>query len=344
MPQPTPVQGHYDQLLTNLSVAYMQDQSNYIATEIFGQFPVDYQDGIYMRFPRGYFFRDEVALRPLMGEPPIGGFEIDSASYHCDEWAIATALDSRERANATAPYDPERSKVEWLTQQQLIHRDNLWQSAFFKPGVWTFDYSGVNTGPGATNVVRWDQSGSNPIDDIENLKMKMTLSTGHEPNTLVLGRAAFRRLKSNSYIVNRYQYTNPDAMDESGLARILGVDKIKVARSVYNTAVELAPGVTGMNTVQTSDNFVMQFQADPRSALLCYVDPSPGLMKPTSGLTFAWQRLPQAGQTVAPILRDPGPYGGAYFEKFSSRMAYGFQVVAPDLGMFIQNIVDPATN
>lgn len=339
MPQPSPVQGHYDQLLTNLSVAYIQDQSKYMATQVFGQFNVDYQDGLYMRFPRGYFFRDEVQLRPLGGEPPLGGYEIDSTTYHVDEWAIGTWLDSRERANATAPYDPERSKVEWLTQQQLIHRDALWASSYFKTGVWSTDLTGVTSAPGATNILQWDQALSNPIDDIEALKVKMSLQTGFEPNTLVLGRSAYRRLRSNTYITGRYQYTAPDQMGQAELARVLDIDKVLVARGVANTAVEKAPGATGLGASSSTDNVTMTFQVDPLSALLCYVDPSPGIMKPTAGLTFVWQRLPQAGFGTAPILREPGPYGGAYYEKFSSRMGYGFQVVASDLGIFLSGVV-----
>jgi hypothetical protein len=342
MPQPTPSQGHYDLLLSNLSVAYIQQQQNYIAPQLFRPFPVDYQNGIYMRFPKGYFYRDEVQRRELFGEPPMAGFEIDSLPYHCDEWTIATGLDSTERANATPPYDPERSKIEWLSQQQLIHQDRLWASAYFGTGIWSTDITGVTSSPSSSQIVQWDQSASTPLDDIEHLKIKMALATGFEPNTLVLGRGAFRALKTNPSLVQRWQYTNPDAITTDMLARMFELDRVLVTRSVYNTAVEKAPGTTGLGVTSTTDNVSMSFLADATSAWIGYVDPNPGLMTPTAGLTFVWSRLPGAGTSTAPIMRSTDSYGGAFFEKFASRMGYGFGVVAPDLGTFISGAVGSA--
>ena len=52
MPQPTQNQVHVDAILTNISVAYMQKQENFIANKVFPIVPVDKQSDKYFSYTK----------------------------------------------------------------------------------------------------------------------------------------------------------------------------------------------------------------------------------------------------------------------------------------------------
>ena len=158
--QPSPQGAHFDQLLTNYSLAFMQEESKFVAGQAFPVLPVANMSDRFRRFPRGAFMRDNVGRRPLGGSLPIAGFDTDFDRYAAEEQGLASLLDDRERANVNndPSYDPERQRIRWLTQQHLIHRDKDWTDAYFKTGVWGRDDTGVSSGPTGTQFLQWDQA------------------------------------------------------------------------------------------------------------------------------------------------------------------------------------------
>jgi len=63
MSQPTSNDVHVDAILTNISVAYIQEQSAYIASQVFPIIPVEKQSDKYFTYAKGDWFRDEAQLR-----------------------------------------------------------------------------------------------------------------------------------------------------------------------------------------------------------------------------------------------------------------------------------------
>ena len=63
MPQPNSSNVHVDAVLTNISIAYMQDQSNFIASQVFPEVPVDKQSDKFFVFDKNSWFRDEAQKR-----------------------------------------------------------------------------------------------------------------------------------------------------------------------------------------------------------------------------------------------------------------------------------------
>jgi len=122
--QPSPQGVHFDQLLTDYSLAFEQDASTFVAGNAFPTLPVANQSDQFRVFERGAFFRDNVGRRPLGGRVPLAGFDTTFDRYAAIEQALGSILDDRERANvANDPsYDPERQRIRFLMQQHLIHR------------------------------------------------------------------------------------------------------------------------------------------------------------------------------------------------------------------------------
>lgn len=329
MATPSVKEGHHDAVLSNISVAYIQRADRFVATRVFPVVPVAKASAVYHTFPRGYFFRDEVGPRPLGGVPNRADYKVETDTYYCEEEALAAYLDDRERANATPPHDPERSKVRLLTQQHLIHRDRLWANAFFKQGVWTHDWTGKSTSPSASNkeFLQWDQDNSDPIAFIDQRKETIAETTGFEPNVMVLGRAVSRTLKNHPLVRERIQYTQRGIITEDLLAELFGVDRVVVPGGVVNTAKEGA-----------TDAF--EFILGKRDALLVYAAPEPAIDHPSGGYTFSWTGLLGAEGFEASVWR--GRNEEAHSDWYQVRMAYDMKRVAADLGIFFSDAVSDA--
>jgi hypothetical protein len=326
MPNPTAREGHVDALLSNISVAYMQSADNFIADKVFPIVPVKKASDFYLEFPRGYFFRDNVGPRPMGGVPNIAGYKLDKGTYFCEEQALEATLDDRERANATPPYDPEKSKVRFLTQQHLIHRDRDWANKFFKTGIWNHEWEGKSADPNASSkeFLQFNDSKSDPISFIDQRKEEIAESTGYEPNVLTLGRAVFRALKNHPLVRERIQYTQRGIITNQLLAELFEVDRVVVPGGVYNAAVE-------------GDDDDFEFIVSKKDALLAYAAPAPGIDVPSAGYIFSWTGLLGDAALESGVWR--GRDDRAHSDWFQVRMAYDMKKVAADLGLFLKNAV-----
>lgn len=328
MPDPTPQQGHVDQLLTNLSVAFMQEPGDFVAPQVFPPVSVAKASDKYLAIPKGTFYRDEVAVRPLGGRSRVVGLTMSTDSYSCEEEGLAAVLDDRERANATPPFDPEKSKIAMLIQQHKLHQERRWAASYFKTGVWTSDLAGQAGASNSTNVQYWSLATSVPGKDIRSRKRTILAKTGYEPNVLVIGSDVELALAEHPDIIDRTKYVGR-AIGNAQLdllAEYFQVDKVLVAKAIVNNAPEGA-----------ADSFGFVF--DPKSVLLAYAAPSAGLDSVSAGYTFQWTGLLGGGAQSTPAVVNRGREEREHSDWFEVRMAYDLKVVSADLGQFISGAV-----
>ncbi|NBR70500.1 MAG: hypothetical protein EBT75_00125 [Proteobacteria bacterium] len=81
MPQPTSSQVHVDAILTNISVAYMQQQANFIASRVFPIVPVSKQSDKFFTYTKNDWFRDEAQRRADATESAGGGYGLSTDTY-----------------------------------------------------------------------------------------------------------------------------------------------------------------------------------------------------------------------------------------------------------------------
>lgn len=327
MPEPSVSQGHVDAQLTNISVAYMQEDNSWVAEQMFPIVPVAHASDTYLEYPREAFFSDDVGPRPMGGYSPSTGHKLKRLTYHAEEEGLTAWIDDRERANATPPYDPERAKVRLITGQHMIHRDKRFASAFMKTGVWTTDVTGVASAPGATESLYWTLSTSTPGKEIRKRKRAVKLLTGMEPNKLTIGSDVELALLDHPDLIERTKYTGSGAvaLDLALVAQYFGVARVVVGTGVVNNADE---GLAGSNA----------FIVGAKDALLAYAPNEAGLDTPSAGYIFAWTGL--LGQSAAsPAAVWRGRDERAHSDWFECRTAYDMKVVAPDLGVFFSAIV-----
>ena len=208
MAQPTQSAVHTDAILTNISVAYMQQQDHFIAGKVFPVVPVQKHTDLYYIYPKNDWFRDEMARRADSTESAGSGYGLSTGSYRCDVWALHKDIGYQTRANTDSPLNPDRDATQFLTQRGLLRQEIQWVTDYFATSVWATDKAGGANGGGGDFTYWSDYTNSDPINDIEAGKETILSNTGFLPNTLTMGYQVFRKLKYHPDLVDRFKYTS----------------------------------------------------------------------------------------------------------------------------------------
>lgn len=325
MPLPTANDVHLDQVLTNISLAYLQDQMHFVADRIFPIVEVAKQSDRYYTYDRGYFNRDDMAERAPGTESAGTAFSVDNTpTYYCREYALHQDIPDQVIANADVVINPLEDAAKALTQKALIKREKLFADTYLTTSKWTTDITGVSSGPSSGEVLQWNDSSSDPISDIRSASTTMLEMTGFAPNTLVLGRRAYDALMDNAALLDRIKYGQTAgaaaSVNTNLLAQLFEVNRVLVSQSIVNTANEGAAN---------SHSFIAG-----KHALLLHVAPSPGLMVPSAGYTFAWTGIGGVFQSVRRFRMEH-----LRAERIELETTLDQHQVSADLGVFFSGVV-----
>ena len=311
MPQPTASDVHVNQLLSDVSIAYLQAAADNVATRVFPVVGSQQQSNRYVVYKKGDWFRTAAQKRAPGTESAGSGYTIDNTpSFYCDVYAVHKDVDDQVRANADSVISVDREAAMFCTQQLALRREIDWCGAYFVTGIWSRE---------TTPSTLWSAPGSTPIKDIRNEIFTMKENTGYRPNKLTLGARVWACLQDHPDFLDRVQFGYPGApamVSPQLLAQILEIDEVLVAQATQNLAAENA-----------TDSFA--FVAG-KNALLTYSNPSPGLMQPSAGYTFTWQGLFGAGEQGNRISQFRMEHLKS--TRTEGEMAYQFGKVAGDLG------------
>ena len=334
MPLLTPSQVHIDQPLSNLTLAYAQEQTNFIADKVFPTVGVQRQSDKYYIYDRANMNRtgDVQKLAPRTEVNRIG-MTISNDSYFSDVYGLGMDFDEQTLANEDAMLDIRAAGAQTLAMRLMIHREEQFASTFFATGIWGTEYDGVAGSPSAGQVRQWsDYTNATPIRNVTDARAAMQLkSGGFKPNTMVVGKEVRDILINHPDILARLNggatVTNTALITNAKLAEIFEVENFYVMEAVKNTAVE---------GLAESNAFI-----GGKSALLVHAPRNAGLMTPASGLTFAWNNIPgvnNLGITVESF-SDDALKRMQIAEHIQVKMSYDMKVVGADLGVFFDTIV-----
>ncbi len=310
---------HVDTALTNFSIAYMQDNEDFIADRVFPVVSVDHKSDKYYVWPKDTFMRRGGRVVPFGQEAPRGGFTLSNDNYSTDTWRWAFDLLPDVVANADSAVNMEMAASEFVMRGLLVEREINWGTKFFATGIWGTDVVG------GVDFVAWDDPvNSDPIADIAAGRKTMKKNTGYLPNKLVVGFTVHEALKRHPLIVDRIKYTTADSITAAIIARYLEIDEYVVAQSVQATNQE--------GQAITTD-FILG-----NHALLCYAAPSPNLMAHSCGYTFVWSGLTGMNNLGVATVRYPMPHLGTtpagVVERIEGQYAYTHKITGTDLGYF----------
>ncbi len=312
---PTRQDVHINEALTNISVAYIQSETAFIADKVFPLVPVKKQSDRYFKYNKEDWMRSQAEVRAPGTESAGGGFSIDNTpTYFCSVIAFHKDIDDQTRQNQSEPIDLDRDATAFVTRQLLLKRELMWQSAFFTTGVWSEDY---------TPTTLWSASGSTPIDDVERKRDQVEKTTGFRPNVLVVSPDVHTVLKNHSTILERIKYTQRGVVTADLLANLFELDRYLVAKAVVDLS---APGAT------PAPSFLYS-----KDALLVYAANEPSIMQPSGGYIFTWDGLLGAGAYGNRIKKFRIEQLSS--DRVEGEMAFDARVVAADCGVFFNNVI-----
>lgn len=303
-----------DPVLTNMLVGYKQDDSRFVASRAFPVVPVEKDSGTYYIFTKKYWFLDQMEQRAPGTDFARSGYAVSSTTYTTLQWGLEHVIPDEHRANNQVPMGLEQAGVQWLAQQSLIRKERAFASDFMATSVWGTDDNNSTTD--------WDDfTSGDPFNDVLTAKRTISNNTGNDGNTMVLGYIVHQALQNHPDIVDRIkhvQVAGPGNV-ETALSSLFDVPNYLVGKATYNSANE---GQTFSASAIIDDD-----------CLVCYVSPTPGIMQPSAGYTFAWDGGGGAG--VISSYRDDKVDS----DILKSKEQWDQKAVATDVGYFFADVV-----
>lgn len=335
MAQPTGGDLHVSRPLTNISVAFMQGNEEFIADKVFPSVPVDFKANEYYKYNRGDWFRTRAQKRAPRTESAGTGWNVTKDSYLCDVQAVHVDIADQDRANQDKPMlDMDRDGTLLVTRDMLLRRELDWVENYFGRSKWTgagalttTDQKGAATA--STNqFIQWNRTSATPIEDFAAYSTKMQKRTGLRPNRLVIGQEVFDGLKNCDEFIERIKYTQRGVLTLELISALLDIEQVLVPGVVQNTSDEV-------DTADNEDLSDMEFIYG-KDALLCYAAPSAGLMVATAGYTFEWTGFMGSirGSRMKKFRMEP-----LEADRVEAEMAYDMKQVSSDLGIFFYDCV-----
>jgi hypothetical protein len=321
----TPSSVHIDQPLTNLTLAYVQSQENFIADKVFPTVGVAKQSDKYYIYDRASMNRsgDVKKLAPRTEVDRIG-LALSNSSYFADVYGLGMDFDEQTLANEDAALEIRAAGAQTLVNRILIDREEKFASTFFAAGVWTGQSTPANLWSDYTN--------STPITDVTTARRAMQLTSGgYKPNTMVVGKEVRDILINHPDILARLNggatVSNTALVTNAKLAEIFEVESFFVMEAVKNSGAE---------GLAESNAFI-----GGKHALLTHTPSSAGLMTPAAGLTFAWNSISGVNNLGVSIesFSDDALKRMQVAEHIQAKLAYDMKVVGADLGYFFNTCV-----
>ncbi|MCK9599843.1 MAG: major capsid protein [Sphaerochaeta sp.] len=306
---------HIDAALSTIAVAYKN--KSFIADQVFPLVNVDKQSDKYFVWDKGSWLTNQVEKRTPGDSYPEGRIKLSNDNYYADLYHLAYAIPWENKKNQDAAVQLEQTGAEWLAQQFSLNREIQIAAAIFAGAIWD------NNPVAGTDFIQWDDFvNSNPPEDIDKYSATIQQNTGVAPNTLVIGRQVYDKVRRHPILLDMFKYTGVGILTEAQVAQALGVEKLLIGRAVQRTSLE------GAATA-------VQAYVWGKAALLLYVPAKPALREPAAGYTFAWD-IDGSGFNTA---ITPWVDEGNDRDVLKGKNAFDFKVVGADLGAYFATVI-----
>lgn len=304
---------HIDQALTNISVGYHND--SFIAGQVLPIVPVAKQSDKYFIFGKENFRLNDDARADKSPSKRVLSYTVSSDSFYCDKHSVHDVVSEDERANADAPINPDITVTKRLTEMIDLRKEYDTASYLFN----TTTFAGYTAALAGGD--RWDDyTSSDPLVKIDTIKSSIKKASGIEPNTLVLGKEVYDKVKRHPDLLDIFKYTSKGILTVDMLAEAFEVERVIIGTAVYNSAKEKAT---------ETNSFLWG-----KYALLAYISKSPALDTPSLGYNFAWKIFGGATALVKKW-RDEDLDG----DKIEVTKAYDNKITAITAGYLLSTVV-----
>lgn len=317
-----------DAVLTDFAVSIFQQPGNFIATQVFPAVPVAKESAQYPVFSRESFMRSEMRRRANGGRSARADFDMSTDTYTCIVESLDTVITERDRRNWMGPGSIEESRARMLVSNALQSLERRFAADCLGTGKWGTDLTGVASSPGATEFVRWDvPATSDPIEDVDRIKLAIHSATGLAANTIVMDYATWLACKKHPLILDRASggatVANPALVTRNLVASVFEVERLFVSMGVGATNNE-------NETLATSS-------IAGKGVLVCYTSPVVDIETPSAGYTFTWDAA--GGNDPLAIWNYDSPEAGRGSVTHEIEMAWQNKITSTVLGGYLSGTV-----
>jgi hypothetical protein len=310
---------HVDAPLSNLSLAFMQDQSEYIATKFAPIMSVSAISGVYFKYAKRTFFENPTKKWTPGAKMAGGVMDMDTrGTYSCSFRAYEYPLPAHLAAAQDSMVMLERAVTEKVTRALLLDREIQIASDMFATGKWTTEVSGASSG---ANTYWDDYANSDILQNVKTAKLAVKVLTGMTPNTLTVNEQVYETIRLHPQLKEVYKYTQPAIMTEDLISKALGLDKMLIGKAVYMSSEEGATDALG---------YVWG-----KHASVSYVAPQVGLMTPTAAAVFSFTGMTGGFDPAVERVPDRRTHAD-YFQAYS---CYDDKIISADLAYFFNGII-----
>lgn len=295
MPEGSQLSRGYSPILTGMAVSYLPSFApkpngfgGFIAPLVFPTVRVGAKTGTYNKWGRGDFLRLE-AKKLANAEPaPIGGFKTTFDTFYTEHYGIAANWTAEDLAEARIGGISEASLIAaknlYVTGQCLLRKEVNVAALIQTAGNWSQTYTGVAANPVAQQFVKWDLIGAVPVDDVIAISQSMADASGFRPNTMIIPRLVWNKMRSNPSLIDRIKYggtmDRPTEVTLSQLKGLFEIENIYVPDQQYNTGAE---GLADVFTNIWNNNVWIGYVAP-----LPVIGANPDKQQPSAGYGFSW--------------------------------------------------------
>jgi hypothetical protein len=307
-----------DAPLTNTTIAYLQDQKVFIADKVFPKINVPLIRGTYFTFDKKTFMSNNGAKWRPGTQMNVTRLDVDhTATYRCEYHAVGFQL-PEDLQTATKPLDMTQAAAEVVARNLLLDREQTFASKYFVATAW----AAANRFTTSSFPAWSDGSASNPIQDVNTMKLTVFDATGFMPNTMILPLSVYMALQVHPLIRDAFKYTQVPTMsvlNEQAMANLFGMETVLVPQSVgYATETATAP------TALFGKNVWMG-----------YVAPSPGLYTNSAGYAFSYTSGTGGLDTAVRVVPD----NMTLAQFVQGIQCYDMEIINNDLGAFFTGAV-----
>lgn len=286
--EPTVGAVHINQPMSNMTVAIMNDASEFMGYFVAPSLGVKKWSDVYFIYNSGDFLRDDVQVRAPGGEYVEVGYGLSTGSYQVHEYALATDVPDEVRDNADSPLAPDADAATLLAQKFLLAHERRVTSAVLN----TSNVTQNKTLSGAGNFQWSDYANSDPISDVWTARKTIRRATLKKPNRMAMGEVVWEdALINHPQFIERIKYTDratPDRMMQA-VSSLFLVDQIRSSGAIVNTGHKGNANIFG--DIWSDD------------AILFYGSNAPSLRQPSFAWTIEVNGGPQV-RTKRDDLRD----------------------------------------
>lgn len=213
----------FDEVLTKKAVALLEDRSDFICGQAVPMIGTPATTGNYKIYKNSDFRRNGFEKTAGGAHAKRNHLNLDSKTYSCQEYKSEFAIYDRDRIEG-AEVDHAMALME-----DGLRTFDLKLASLMTTGVFGADKAGT------TDFVKWSDSTSNPVKDIDNYKAEIKGKLGVNPDSLIITRDVFNALKNNAHIIGLLKTTEDKKLTAEKIAYFFELKNVYIMDAVQTS-------------------------------------------------------------------------------------------------------------